>query len=1250
MALTIPQPIRVSDLPASTAQREARQTAEILRALSVLFDSDQIVELRALNATQGQRRAPMTYRGYYDEASRTALAKDALSITASGVYVTIQQINPDLHARAFNRSVFCGKGDPSTSDGDVLGFRWLFVDLDPKRPSGISSSDAELLGAHEHALHVRDALMGKGWPAPVWATSGNGSHLLWRIDLPRNDDRFSDQSLVEKALKALDAEFSIPTIKIDTTNFNPSRISKLYGTLARKGDDMPGRPHRLSHLLDVPDEIGVVSREQLEALAATAPPPESKSKTPAKPAAKTSQASQTTNKPKPKGALTTLDVPAWAAKIPELSLLDEQDWRDGKKWKVEPCPCDRGCPDGAAIIQDGSGRLAFKCHHDNCKINATSRDEGTTQWATFRGLMEQRLPAEQQRSKRPAPKQDPIKINDDGVVIEVDDADFDAADAEGWHAETPAPVDEAMGVPEEPAEAEREPLRTNPPPRPQDLIRDSVLGPPDEQQQAPQPPPKKRKEAKPKPSTPKPKGDAPCEPCEGEEKPIRDASKKNQIQVDHSLEYVRDTIKHAPVSEWAVIPGDFGITKSGYLLKTEEIDGDTKTTTVSYRPMFITARLTDAENMEHVRLSWPRDGGWVHRIVPRSVSADRSKLIALADYAAPVDTGNASSMVTWLQAYEAENINILPRSKVSKQQGWQKDGGFLMGDLYIAPDGIACNAADDDPLTWDSGRWTYAPDDAGAQQDASAFREKEGTFEAWKEALQIAKKYPRVLFSSFYVSLASPLLKLMGHRSLIVDISGKAGSGKTSMFHLAASVWGYPSELDGRVIRSWDGKLAGIEGHATARGHMPVFFDDSKSADPLVLQQIIYKLVAGQTKMRGAPLGGSQAKSSWRTVFLSTGEARLIDFAAASDAGARQRVISLHGQHWGGRTPDVNRVREIVGKNYGHVGQQWISWLVKNKKEKLGEWKDKYGQYREKFERMAGSDTSAQRLGYDLAMFRLAAELAHEALDLPFAYDDTVEAMMGLVKDTTQESQAAEVALRRVWEWCVRYEDRFEGRRDDKAPAPVQGWAGEWKPGKKWDQIVLNKDIVREILSEASFKFDSVYDEWLEEKWAMGGKGTSKFPRVAINGERARRVVIYRSAIDAVCIGYDDDEPPKKPTPPSPKTPPTPPAAAPTQSQSQSATEQAPQTESESEPVAETAEPPIRDWDEVPTAIAPRPPKPEPTPPKDPEPQPKQMPLRPINPTPLGYGDADEDEDEDDGYDPTFGLSAGGYRRPKAVE
>jgi hypothetical protein len=159
------------------------------------------------------------------------------------VYVTLNPVNPALLARASNRLRTVGRNDALTSDADITKRRWLPIDLDPVRPSGISSTDQEHLLAVERAFQVRETLCRDGWPHPIVGDSGNGANLLYRVELPSGD-----HELVKRCLQALAARFDDDRMKIDQKVFNPARIWRLYGTVNRKGDNVAERPHRLARV------------------------------------------------------------------------------------------------------------------------------------------------------------------------------------------------------------------------------------------------------------------------------------------------------------------------------------------------------------------------------------------------------------------------------------------------------------------------------------------------------------------------------------------------------------------------------------------------------------------------------------------------------------------------------------------------------------------------------------------------------------------------------------------------------------------------------------------------------------------------------------------------------------------------------------------------------------------------------------------------------------------------------------------
>jgi hypothetical protein len=219
---------------------------EVLRALDLLAEPGQVIELRLLDVQAQGQRFPATMSGYFDDFKVLANAAAKHAVAAKGVYVTLNPVNPSLLARASNRLRTVGKKDPLTSDADIVTRRWLPIDLDPVRPSGISSTDKEHSLAIERAFQIREELRQDGWPTPIVGDSGNGAHLLYRVELPSNDDE-----LVKRCLQALARRFDDDRVKIDQKVFNPSRIWKLYGTVSRKGDSVAERPHRLARVLGV---------------------------------------------------------------------------------------------------------------------------------------------------------------------------------------------------------------------------------------------------------------------------------------------------------------------------------------------------------------------------------------------------------------------------------------------------------------------------------------------------------------------------------------------------------------------------------------------------------------------------------------------------------------------------------------------------------------------------------------------------------------------------------------------------------------------------------------------------------------------------------------------------------------------------------------------------------------------------------------------------------------------------------------
>ena len=289
--------------------------------------------------------APDTYHakvGYFDH-ERQAESAIAQYDSKAIVYVSLNPVKSALLARANNRLIACKN---RTTDNDTLCDSWFLFDIDPKRPKGISSTQAELDAALEVARALYAFLVNSGIPPEsiVVAMSGNGAYVLVRLP----DYSFTKELIDrKKALLNYIADlFSDEKVEIDRKVFNPSRLIGAVGVVKCKGDSIPERPHRRSELLLVGGEKFDPSTNQsvvpfdLYELAQNIIPKQEEKQVKAK------------NPPQQGNSHKNFDI------RDHISLLDGYH-ETSRGWAYARCPSHQGSSDSSLFINTASG--AYGC-------------------------------------------------------------------------------------------------------------------------------------------------------------------------------------------------------------------------------------------------------------------------------------------------------------------------------------------------------------------------------------------------------------------------------------------------------------------------------------------------------------------------------------------------------------------------------------------------------------------------------------------------------------------------------------------------------------------------------------------------------------------------------------------------------------------------------------------------------------------------------------------------------------------------
>lgn len=149
------------------------------------------------------------------------------------------------------------RGAKGASDVDIKHRDWLFLDFDPIREGGvkdIAATDEEMEKSHIVAVECYKYLKNYGFPEPIVCKSGNGWHILYKLDKVAEEGEKTSK-IFSNFLSFLALKFTTDEVDVDLKNTNASRLTKLYGTKSRKGADIPERPHRKSEIIKVPQEL-----------------------------------------------------------------------------------------------------------------------------------------------------------------------------------------------------------------------------------------------------------------------------------------------------------------------------------------------------------------------------------------------------------------------------------------------------------------------------------------------------------------------------------------------------------------------------------------------------------------------------------------------------------------------------------------------------------------------------------------------------------------------------------------------------------------------------------------------------------------------------------------------------------------------------------------------------------------------------------------------------------------------------------
>ena len=397
-------------------------------------------------------------------------------------------------------------------------------------------------------------------------------------------------------------------------------------------------------------------------------------------------------------------------------------------------------------------------------------------------------------------------------------------------------------------------------------------------------------------------------------------------------------------------------------------------------------RSADGENWGRV-VSFRDPDGREHRVpiaaadIIRDGGGEVLAHLASLGFRVPTDRKRKALLVDYLLDYPCP-----ARVRSASRVGWQDDGAFVL------PDRTFGGTADEETLWQPEGRTGHP------------YAER-GTLEDWKERVAALCSGNTRLVFALSAAFAGPLLHPLTEESGGIHVRGPSSCGKTTALHVAASIWG-------RTIRSWRSTDNGLEGIAATHNDGLLCLDELGQADARAADAVAYMLGNGQGKARANRRGGARVATTWRVIFLSTGEVSLSDKlreagrGRSTKAGQEVRLLDLPADAGAGlgAFEELNgasdpgafadALKGAVAETHGTAGPAFLEALVAEDIDALrSDWRT----FRDRFLTEAlgdRADGQAKRGAGRFAIIAFAGELACRFGVLPWAQGEALKAAL----------------------------------------------------------------------------------------------------------------------------------------------------------------------------------------------------------------------------------------------------------------
>lgn len=359
----------------------------------------------------------------------------------------------------------------------------------------------------------------------------------------------------------------------------------------------------------------------------------------------------------------------------------------------------------------------------------------------------------------------------------------------------------------------------------------------------------------------------------------------------------------------------------GVWLHAANDDGDPDDQLIYHHDIYITRRLHDVELGETLvfRLHLPKDG--VRQFsVPLTHITSREEFRKCMAKEGVTAWGKALDK---LMSYTTKWVDELQRTTVAdeahRQFGWVDDDmdAFVLGEKLV-----------------EAGRITYNPPSSKTAGFMDAFEPK-GNRERNLECLDFYNQDGFELHQYVVgIGFGSPLMAVTGLNSMAVHLFGGTGVGKTTAQFAAMSIWGHPELLSLQKADTHNSRM----NRGEVMHSLPLISDEMTNVSSMEMSEYVYQVSGGRQKNRLSANGNEERARGkpWKLLALSSANTSAYEILSREKAEPKaemQRLFEIKVPKMNVDTKATADLHEDLKLHYGHIGPEYIQWVMQNRDE-----------------------------------------------------------------------------------------------------------------------------------------------------------------------------------------------------------------------------------------------------------------------------------------------------------------------------